>query len=471
MSTVAHPRPHAGSSSRTGASSRVSTGKNPLLQLARRIHFYAGLFIGPFLLLAALTGVAYAVAPGVEQALYRGELTAASSAQTVPLDEQIATAKTRHPDLALSGVIPGTDGATTRVLFTDPSQPSTSHRPAVFVDPSTGRITGESVLYGSSLAFPERAWLSELHRSLHLGEPGRLYSELAASWLGPVTLVGLILWWARRRSGAEKAASPWALRARRHSTLGVLAGLGFLFLSATGLTWSAYAGENVSALRSAMSWKTPVLSAALTPGAAASHEGHHASSSEGTTAASGTLSSFASVAGTAEKAGLTAPYEITPATDAKGWIVKEVRRSWMAGPDAVAVNPSTGAVMDSLPFSSYPLMAKLTDWGIRLHMGFLFGVLNQILMALIALALAMVIILGYRMWWMRRPTRGGFLGGGRAPLRGGYMQLLRTRPVTTVLVTLLVVGWCVFVPLLGVSLVVFVLCDALSGARAARTSR
>ncbi len=446
--------------------------QNPLLQLLRRIHFYAGIFIGPFLLVAALSGVAYALAPTAETILHRGELTAASSAQTVSIDDQVAKAKTKHPGLALSGVIPGTDGATTKVLFTDPSQPSTSYRPAVFVDPSTGEVKGDTVLYGSSLAFPERAWLSELHRNLHLGEPGRIYSELAASWLGPITLAGLFLWWKRRASGASRATSPWAQRARKHSTIGVIAGLGFLFLSATGLTWSAYAGDNVTNLRTALSWTTPTVAASLQTGEGTNpedpHAGHGAPSgtSGSAAAASGAATTYAAVVTVADGAGLKAPYEITPATEKKGWVVKEVRRSWMAGPDAVAISPATGKVMSSVPFSSYPLAAKLTDWGIRLHMGFLFGLLNQVILALIAAALAVVVIMGYRMWWMRRPTRGAsFLGGGTAPVRGGLMRLLRARPVLTVLGALAVAAWAVFVPLLGISLVAFLVIDALLGLR------
>ena len=38
-------------------------------------------------------------------------------------------------------------------------------------------------------------------------------------------------------------------------------------------------------------------------------------------------------------------------------------------------------------------------------MGILFGLVNQILLAALALGLLCVIVWGYRMWWQRRPTR------------------------------------------------------------------
>lgn len=58
-----------------------------------------------------------------------------------------------------------------------------SVRSSVFVDPYTGEVLGTLEVYGNSGALPVRTWISMLHRHLHLGEVGRLYSELAASWL------------------------------------------------------------------------------------------------------------------------------------------------------------------------------------------------------------------------------------------------------------------------------------------------
>lgn len=71
--------------------------------------------------------------------------------------------------------------------------------------------------------------------------------------------------------------------------------------------------------------------------------------------------------------------------------------------------PSPGAVTSRLAFASYPVAAKLTDWGIRLHMGYLFGLPHQHALAATAAALFVMIVHGYRMWGLRRPTRGGCL--------------------------------------------------------------
>ncbi len=49
-------------------------------------------------------------------------------------------------------------------------------------------------------------------------------------------------------------------------------------------------------------------------------------------------------------------------------------------------------------------MAKLTRWGVDAHMGVLFGLPNQLLLALFGFGLCAMIVLGYRMWWMRSPA-------------------------------------------------------------------
>jgi amino acid transporter len=86
-------------------------------------------------------------------------------------------------------------------------------------------------------------------------------------------------------------------------------------------------------------------------------------------------------------------------------------------------------------------------------MGLLFGVVNQTLLVALALALICMVVWGYRMWWLRRPTRGGLattLGAGARPSRGA---------VLTVALLALAVG--VFLPVLGVSVLAFLLLDSL----------
>lgn len=454
-----------------------------LRALARRVHFYAGLFIGPFLLIAAVSGFFYALSPSIEKVVYHDLTTASSSEYNVELDTQVTTARRAFPGLELNSVIPGTGGQNTRVLFDDPSLESESYTRVAFIDPATGGVDGESIQYGSGQALPLRTWLSEMHRRLHLGEPGRLYSELAASWLAPITLFGLYIWWDQRRQSRASMfrRSPVDRTARRgtrsrlrtkHAVLGTWVAIGFFGLSATGLTWSNYAGANVSDLRTAMNWTTPTMDASAGGGEHAAHGGGaaHGDHTEHMAAGEGhhREATIDDIHAGAVSAGLADPIQLAPpAGPGDAWTATETRRSYAYGPSSAALDPQTGDVVERLDFADFPLAAKLSDWGIRAHMGFLFGFANQVLLAAVAGALLLIVIRGYAMWWKRRPTRGSSLP--TMPRPGALLRLATLRPVMTAVIAIVVVGVCIAVPLLGISLAAFVLVDvAIALVRKAR---
>ncbi|MFE3293314.1 PepSY-associated TM helix domain-containing protein [Rhodococcus sp. NPDC059234] len=454
--------------------------------LMMRLHFYAGILVAPFILIAAVSGGLYALAPSLEQVVYRDYLHVDSTGPAVPVADQIRAAQLVRPDLTVSAVRPAAEpGDTTRVLFTDPGL-GESERRAVFVDPATASPVGELTVYGSSSALPLRTWISQLHRHLHLGEPGRIYSELAASWMWVVALGGVYLWWdryrkARRRNGSDarlltvdRSTSGRARTLSWHGVVGIWIAVALVFLSATGLTWSKYAGENVTALRTSLNWTTPQIHKSLGAstagaGAAGGHEGHGAAVATGGDLLGTNVGRIDSVLATARRSGVDGAVEASiPSSPTTAFTVAQTRQPWVFATDSVAVDGATGQVTDVLRFAQWPLAAKLTSWGIQLHMGLQFGLINQIALAALAVALVTVIVHGYLMWWRRRPTRGSAWAVGRPPLRGALRQVHPALAVGSVAAAI-VVGW--FVPLLGISLVAFLVIDAAVGLRARARSR
>ncbi|WP_289016924.1 PepSY-associated TM helix domain-containing protein [uncultured Aeromicrobium sp.] len=452
-----------------------------LKPLVLRLHFYAGVLVAPFILVAAVTGLVYTAAPQIERAVYADELTVEPRGAQLPLSEQFAVAREAHPDGTLVEIRPpATPDSSTRVVFTDADVPENSYR-AVMVDPYTGEVLGQERQYGQWLGV--RAWLNELHSNLHLGTVGRYYSELAASWLWVVVLGGLALWFTKRRTDRrarrlllpEQSATGRRRTLSWHATLGVWLAVGALFLSATGLTWSRFAGEHVAEVRTALSWTGTTLTTSL-DGDDAGSSGHGGHGSHGGHGASGAGTSddvvsrgvgVDGVLAAARASGLQDPLLLTaPVDDASAWTVAEKKRSAPTRLDSVAVDPRDGSVVDEIRFADEPLAAKLTRWTIDAHVGVLFGLLNQLVLAAVALGLIAVTLLGYRSWWQRRPTRGT-ARVGRAPGRGTWRRLSPGVLVGVVGVTL-AVGW--FVPLLGVSLAVFLLLDLALAARARRSA-
>ena len=441
--------------------------------LVLRLHFYGGLFVAPFILVAAVTGVLYALTPQLETLLYAGQLRVSPTGRQLALADQIRAAVATEPGGQLAAVRPAPEpGATTRVLFDDHALRE-SERRTVFVDPGTGEVKGTLVTYGSSGVLPLRTTIDQLHRNLVLGEPGRLYCELAASWLWVVALGGLALWiarWRARRS-AGRASVPDLIRPERgasgprrivtrHGALGIWVLLGALFLSSTGLTWSTYAGRNVAALRAALGWSAPTLRTDL----AAARTGHDPGSRPARVDLADEPARFEAVLTVARTAGVDcgAVEIVRPTTPGSAWTVSELKRSWPTEVDAVAVDAEAGRVVDQVRFRDYPLNAKLARWGIDTHMGVLFGWANQIAMVVFGVGITAMIVLGYRIWWRRRPTRAR---GRRLLPRAQLRQA--TLPAATVAVLLAAAVGC-FAPLFGISLLGFAVIDEMLGWHARR---
>lgn len=402
--------------------------------LLRRLHFYIGLFIGPFIFVAALTGTLYVASPQLEHGLYKEALTGSTSGESQPLAAQVAVAEqVTGGYLTISAVRPALiAGETTRVMFADPQLGESESR-AVFIDPVTLAMKGDMTVYGTSGILPFRQWIDYAHRSLLLGNPGRLYSELAASWMWVAALGGIALWFFTR---PKRWLNNQVQKTRRlHAGLGWALLAGMLLFSATGLTWSQWAGGNVDKLRAAFGWLTPQVNTLLSNGAEvhdphAEHHMHHA----GMTMPEARIkpSEFDAVLLAAQRAGIYADkLEIRPPRDAsRAWTVTEIDRSWPTRVDAVAVDGATLRVIDHTRFADYPLMAKLTRWGVDFHMGVLFGLPNQLLLMAFGIGLCVAIVFGYRLWWLRRP-QGALINPGETlsqswlhlPLAGRFIAL------------------------------------------------
>lgn len=507
---------------------RAEKSRSALLPLLRRLHFYIGLFIGPFIFIAALTGALYVLTPQLENALYSHQLFTDSQGTEKSLAEQIRVAqKFIGPESKITALRPApTAGETTRVMF---STPGTAATTAVFIDPHTAEVRGMLNVYGTSGVLPLRTWLDYLHQNLLLGDVGRNYSELAASWLWVASLGGLLLWATSRAPGRIKKGSrsrgQSLLRNRYwHSTMGIILLVGLIFFSATGLTWSRWAGDNISSMRAHFGWMTPSVTTALTQPedrhsghstpadaiAESEHAGHNMSQGEhasqampgmrmpgdehaehkmagmamsgdehaehkmaGMTmpedpalAASITPEQFDRVVAAARAAGIAAgKIEVRPAKLAdKAWTVSEIDRRWPTQVDSVAVDPRDFRVIDKVEFAQFGLLAKLTRWGVDAHMGVLFGLPNQLMLAAFALGLCVMIVMGYRLWWLRRPTTGQGAHPAETLLYHWRQLSLSARFVLTVFTVALAVS----LPLMGISLLVMLLIDAVRWTRANR---
>lgn len=464
-----------------------------LYPLLRRIHFYAGIFVAPFIFVAALTGAVYTFSPQIEETLYKHELSVPTGQTHLSIDEQVAAANAYiGKDKTPAAVRPALeDDKTTRVLYADDSLGKGEKR-GIFVHPATGEILGDMPIYGTSGSLPFKAWLSKFHKHLQLGETGRIYSELAASWLWVIALGGAGLWILRARKLKSKREMivpsnkfpGYRSTLSWHSSVGIWTLIGMVFFSVTGLTWSTYAGGNVKDLRAALNWSTPTVTKTL-DGSGAKDGGEHADHGHGghnhgahaghdhaghkhdaaaTNMVNGSYDHFLEMA---QYININSTQvEIQPGNAKKPWIIQELQRSYPTEVDSVAINGATHEILDRADFKDFPLAAKLTRWAVDLHMGLMFGLINQIILFIGALGIVAMCIWGYVMWWQRRPRR---TLPGRKPQKMGALPVrvaLKSVPLWFwIPAALITIAIGLFLPVFGISLLGFLIIDLLLSLR------
>lgn len=443
----------------------------PLRPILWRLHFLGGFLAAPVALWLALTGIAIAWAPQIEAAVFGDESAATvDDGSPMSLDSQVDAALAVYPDSRVTGVEPSSEPGETTGVKLAPADAAPGEFGAfaggftAYVDPVSGDVTGR-------VDDDERPleWLRGWHSNFHLGTTAGTLTELAASWVLVSLVTGLYLWWPKSKAALRRTfrvdvkglgrgggRRPWR---NLHSTLGVVLFVALTALVVTGLTWTEYAGDWVDRAKDQLSVESPMLQTELSGAEAAGGDaggGHHDGGGE---AAPPDLGDLDQVADIADDAGLDHPYTISPAPDGQAWRVAETDTLWPIEATTIAVDPASGDVVDRLEFSDNATMDQLTSLGIGFHQAELFGLANQVLLTIVAVAMIGLIVSGYVTWWRRRPS-----GALAVPPRAG--PLLRTVPIA------LLVGFgvlLVLLPTLGVSFVAYLVFERI--VRAVRPPR
>jgi hypothetical protein len=300
---------------------------------------------------------------------------------------------------------------------------------------------------------PANVWLRDLHTDLHLGEVGRLYSEVAASWLPVIVVSGLVLWvgkQGRRRRGIRELLVPvprgkgeQARMRSVHGPLGIWLTAGLLVMSVTGLAMSRFAGWGLPAVRAPELAVAPV-------------------------GVPGNVEPIGvdRVLQVARAQGLSGELEVAaPTAPDRPYTVVEKSVGLPIRKDSIAIDPYTAEVTGRVGWDDYPFLAQVREVGVQAHTGTLFGPANQIVLALLVIATIVAILIGYRMWWKRSPYQEGKLPPVPPP---ALRQLTASAGVPVVLVTV-VLAW--LMPAFGVSLAAFVVVDLVINAFRQRQER
>lgn len=421
-----------------------------------RWHFYAALFVMPFLLALAVTGTIYVFKPQFDRVMY-GDLLFVKPSGSAPLSyaqqTRIAADAVDEKAVLTSISVSADPSRSTEAVFRLPSAESVS----VYVNPYNGALLG-------SLSVQHRFMqqVRQLHRDLMLGTAGGLLMELAACWTLVMIGTGIALWWPRKAFTVWGTLLPrWNLRGRAwwrelHMVLGIWIAVGAVFFILSGLPWSNFWGKNFQTLVTANFGVSKADKAAKSDEHAehAEHAAPAASSSEAnrkvrdlplaevpwgvgattvpqsmshsmddmhamhqmhmTTPAPALSLNLDQAVAVAAAQGMQTYQLVLPRQDNDVYTASyapgsaEFLRSDLDQQRTLHIDRYSGVIRKDLRYADFNPVSKMVTLGVALHMGEYFGLANQLICAAISLALLGLCVTGFVMWWWRRPS--GALG-------------------------------------------------------------
>jgi uncharacterized iron-regulated membrane protein len=427
-----------------------------------RWHFYAGVLCIPFVIWLALTGSVYLFRPDIESLLDRPyENLKLDSARPLPSAEAAA---------AVNAIVGS--------QFSKYSPPATSTGAAQVVVLSNGELWRVYVdprdLKPMKMLRDE--WrpmevIGRLHGTLLLGNAGSIMVEIAASWAIVLVITGLYLWFPRNRSGIAGVLYPRLSGRGRlfwrdlHAVTGCWVSAFVLFMLLSGLPWTfawgsylGWARELSTVTSGSPTWTVggaapreaalgsgadaPPAMAGMTATemAAVSPPGSHTTGMSDSEHQAMLIRSLDIIVPATLALGVARPVLIQPPTGASGgWIVTSDNQNRLKRVTYVLANDD-GSVISRSGFSDQKVVDRLVNIGISVHVGQLFGRINQAVLLFMATGLLTMMISAVVMWLRRRPR----------DLLGAPRPNAPPRAVGWLLVT--IIGLALLMPLFGLTL-------------------
>lgn len=416
----------SGTDARAGAA-RTAPRADAFYFAAWRWHFYAGLFVIPFLMMLAVTGAIMMIYSGVGNELGQAPAVAITG-DVLPVSRQAEAAMAAVPGATLDAYV--APEAAGRASYFTLTQGDASL--SVAVDPHTA-----DVLAVTDTAKTLRGIAETIHGTLFLGTFGDRLIEMAAS-LGMVLLAtGLYLWWPRGRGLGAALVPRLSARGRGlwkelHATAGVWMSVMLFVFLLTGLSWAGIWGDRFAqpwASFPASKWDDVPLSDLThrdlntgvlheVPWGLEKTPLPASGSTAGTAGVSGPVS-LDSVTDWALGQGFARQFRVAvPQSDTGVYTVSIDGRNEDGGSPAddryVHIDRYTGNVLADVRVADYPLVGQGMAWGVALHKG-MAGTWNFVL-NLVSLALILLVcVSGIVMWWKRRPAGAGRLAAPPMP--------------------------------------------------------
>ncbi|WP_024903863.1 PepSY-associated TM helix domain-containing protein [Robbsia andropogonis] len=441
-----------------------------------RWHFYAGLFVMPFLVVLAVTGILYCFQPQIDRLLHRDLFVVpVSTGPRLSYDILLDKAKNAEPSRAVATTLSVESAPDHSVEYR--FKLANGENESVFVNPYTGAILGRL-----SVEHRFTQQVRMIHRGLLLGKPGEIVMELVGCWTLVMLGTGVAMWWPSSRQPArlwpDKRRTGRAWWRDAHMALGAWVVMGALAFVLSGLPWTSTWGkwfkQVVTTARVGYPLDTyaPQSVHSLPPGAAPSaarQPDAHSDVMPGmvmddlpvkqlpwavgalpvpTTAAENAPSiSIDRVVALAAAHHVTSGYQIVlPKRPTDVYTVTYFALD-PRDERTLHIDRYDGRVLKDIGFRDYGFMGAAVSYGTGLHMGRVFGLANQLLCTAISLSIMALALSGFWLWLKRRPT-----GQLAAPARPASVPAMRAWIVG-------LAGLGILFPLLGLTLLLTWLFD------------
>lgn len=428
--------------------------KKSIYKTIWRWHFYAGILIAPFLIVLAITGGIYLFKPQIEQALYGEYYTVEAQGEKVAATEQIDAVKDEYPNAMVTKFRPGENNTRSSEVWISTNEVMKT----VFVNPYDGSIIGE--LDANDRIMDK---IEEIHGELMAGTVGDRIVELVACWAIVLLVTGLFLWFPRKKKKTLGGTviprfhkGKYTLRRDLHAVPGFWIAGGMFFLIMTGLPWSGFWGTNFQILATNSGEGYPP---SVWVGNAPASDVKTKEIAEVPWAAENLDVPLSTINGlipvsidkvieTADREGLYPGYTVIIPSKTDG--VYTISSFPPKAKDEVTmhIDQYSGAVLADYRYDNYGWLGKTIAFGITLHKGTEFGLINQLVSALICLGIVLLAVSGFYLWLKRKPKKE--LGAPKAP---------SIRKMKAFLAIMIVLG--IIFPLVGLSLIVIWLIDVL----------
>lgn len=433
-----------------------------------RWHFYAGLFVVPFFIILAATGMIMLYGNSVDTMLGPRHFVVPAASPAALVDQASAAASAIPGGTVTMFVQPPAADLANKFMVVADDGPH-----IVAVDRADAKVVDsyrqDSVLFN---------WASKIHGTLLLGDFGDRVLEIAAGLGIILLLTGLYMWWPRNGRSLRQALVPRLLKGRGlwrelHMSAGAYFAVVMLFFLISGLSWTGVWGTQI-----VQAWNTFPAEKLNAPLSDASHEtmnhgdekdvpwtleqtplpashDHAAMGMEAMTMPADAPVDLDRVAATAREIGFAGQFRINFPADATGvfTISADSNSGDTANPfgdRTVYVDQYSGEIISEVGFADYGLGGKAMAAGIALHQGNL-GWWNIGLNLVFCAAIIFIAVSGVVMWWQRRPQ--GKLAAPAYP--SDY------RAPWGVLIIAAVV--CIAFPLTGAAVALFAIIDFVRG--------